>query len=74
MLKRTGCTKVGFAVGLARLRALGGQHRCAIMCAEAIWWRCHRHIIVDYLLAASEPVFHILRPSQVRTRDDSRRR
>ena len=30
------------------------------MCAEAVWWRCHRHIIADYLLAAGEKVFHIL--------------
>jgi uncharacterized protein (DUF488 family) len=50
---------------LARLRALGGQDRCAIMYAEAIWWRCHRHIIVDCLLAACEQVFHIVRLSQV---------
>ena len=30
------------------------------MCAEAVWWRCHRRIIADYLLAAGETVFHIL--------------
>jgi uncharacterized protein (DUF488 family) len=30
------------------------------MCAEAVWWRCHRRIIADYLLAAGESVFHIL--------------
>jgi uncharacterized protein (DUF488 family) len=30
------------------------------MCAEAVWWRCHRRIIADYLIAAGEPVFHIL--------------
>jgi uncharacterized protein (DUF488 family) len=39
-----------FGSGLSRLRELGGQHRCAIMCAEAVWWRCHRRIITDYLL------------------------
>jgi uncharacterized protein (DUF488 family) len=49
-----------FRSGLARLCALGQQHRCAIMCAEAVWWRCHRRIIADYLLAAGETVFHIL--------------
>ena len=54
-----------FAAGLARLRREGGQHRCAIMCAEALWWRCHRRIITDYLLAADEQVSHILGPSQV---------
>jgi uncharacterized protein (DUF488 family) len=54
-----------FAAGLARLRELGGQHRCAIMCAEAVWWRCHRRIITDYLLVVGERVMHILGPSHV---------
>jgi len=49
-----------FHAGLARLRALGGGTRCAIMCAESVWWRCHRRIITDYLLAAGEEVFHIV--------------
>jgi uncharacterized protein (DUF488 family) len=30
------------------------------MCAEAVWWRCHRRIITDYLIAAGDSVFHIL--------------
>ena len=54
-----------FAAGLARLRERGGEHRCAIMCAEAVWWRCHRRIIADYLLAAGEQVKHILGKSHV---------
>ena len=54
-----------FASGLARLREEGSQRRCAIMCAEAVWWRCHRRIITDYLLAAGEQVMHILGTSQV---------
>jgi uncharacterized protein (DUF488 family) len=49
-----------FRAGLVRLRELGSQRRTAIMCAEAVWWRCHRRIIADYLLAAGEAVFHIL--------------
>jgi len=49
-----------FHSGLARLCALGQEQSCAIMCAEAVWWRCHRRIIADYLLAAGETVFHIL--------------
>ena len=56
-----------FSLGLARLRELGAQHRCAIMCAEAVWWRCHRRIIADYLLAAEEEVFHILDRDHVDT-------
>jgi hypothetical protein len=35
------------------------------MCAEAVWWRCHRRIITDYLLAAGEQVMHILGKSHV---------
>lgn len=49
-----------FATGLAHLIAIGEAHRTAIMCAEAVWWRCHRRIIADYLLARGEAVFHIL--------------
>jgi uncharacterized protein (DUF488 family) len=54
-----------FAVGFAQLRDLGNHHCCAIMCAEVLWWRCHRRIIADYLLAAGECVLHILGPGQV---------
>jgi uncharacterized protein (DUF488 family) len=54
-----------FAEGLARLRALGERRRPAIMCSEAVWWRCHRRIIADYLLAAGEEVRHILGPGHV---------
>ncbi len=54
-----------FAAGLARLRDRGSRNRCAIMCAEAVWWRCHRRIITDYLLAAGERVMHILGASHV---------
>jgi uncharacterized protein (DUF488 family) len=55
-----------FHEGLAHLRHLGQTQRCAIMCAETVWWRCHRRIITDYLLAAGETVFHILGPGQVK--------
>ena len=54
-----------FRDGLSRLRQLGHSRRCGIMCAETVWWRCHRRIITDYLLAAGESVFHILGPDQV---------
>jgi uncharacterized protein (DUF488 family) len=54
-----------FRDGLAHLRELGHARRCAIMCAETVWWRCHRRIITDYLLAAGESVFHILGPGHV---------
>jgi uncharacterized protein (DUF488 family) len=54
-----------FHAGLARLRALGQERKCAIMCSEAVWWRCHRRIIADYLIAAGETVFHILSKNRV---------
>jgi uncharacterized protein (DUF488 family) len=54
-----------FATGLAQLRECGAEQRCVIMCAEAVWWRCHRRIIADYLLAAGEQVMHILGKSHV---------
>ena len=54
-----------FSAGLARLRELGTARRCAIMCAEAVWWRCHRRIITDYLISYGDSVMHILGPSQV---------
>ncbi|HEY5897159.1 MAG TPA: DUF488 domain-containing protein [Burkholderiales bacterium] len=49
-----------FAEGLARLRDIGRAAPCAIMCAEALWWRCHRRIIADYLIASGEQVSHIM--------------
>ncbi|MBS0464579.1 MAG: DUF488 domain-containing protein [Proteobacteria bacterium] len=49
-----------FHDGLRELIALGTAHRCAFMCAEVLWWRCHRRIIADYLLVAGERVFHIM--------------
>ena len=38
-----------FAAGLQRLMKLAGQKRSAIMCAEAVPWRCHRSLIADAL-------------------------
>jgi len=54
-----------FRAGLARLRELGRGRRCVIMCAETLWWRCHRRIITDHLLAAGEEVFHLVGPGKV---------
>ncbi len=54
-----------FREGLAELCGLGGTQVCAIMCAEAVWWRCHRRIIADYLLASGRKVFHIMGAGRV---------
>jgi uncharacterized protein (DUF488 family) len=56
----------GFRDGLDILLELGMERRCAIMCAEIVWWRCHRRIVADYLLAAGRTVFHIMGPGQIR--------
>ncbi|MGH7156446.1 MAG: DUF488 family protein, partial [Acetobacteraceae bacterium] len=49
-----------FRAGLEELRSLAEQQRPAIMCAEAVWWRCHRRIITDYLLIGGDEVYHIM--------------
>jgi len=49
-----------FRDALAHLVARGRERRLAMMCAEAVWWRCHRRIIADYLIARDESVFHIM--------------
>lgn len=49
-----------FARGIEELRALASTQRVACMCAERLWWRCHRSLISDYLAAAcGDQVIHI---------------
>src|SRR5574337_366726 len=50
----------GFRDGLERLIAFGRERRLAMMCSEAVWWRCHRRIVADHLLARGETVFHLM--------------
>lgn len=54
-----------FREGLEALLQLAETRRCAIMCAEAVWWRCHRRIIADYLLMEGYPVMHIMGADKV---------
>jgi uncharacterized protein (DUF488 family) len=49
-----------FRDAFAGLLRLAQERTVAVMCAEAVWWRCHRRIIADYLLAAGLEVAHIL--------------
>ena len=50
-----------FRNGIARLVDLASEAGpTAIMCAEAVWWRCHRSLISDYLKAGGVEVIHIL--------------
>ncbi|WP_333618059.1 DUF488 domain-containing protein [Dietzia sp.] len=49
-----------FAAALAELREQGSSSRTVVMCSEAVWWRCHRRIIADHLLARGDDVRHVL--------------
>src|SRR5438270_2362101 len=49
-----------FTAGIERLLHLAKEKPTAIMCAELLWWRCHRSLIADYLKAKGHQVIHIL--------------
>ncbi len=49
-----------FALALNELVERAEQHPVAVMCAEAVWWRCHRRIVADYLVARGRRVDHIM--------------
>jgi uncharacterized protein (DUF488 family) len=49
-----------FKDAVAELETLGSQHRTAFMCSEAVWWRCHRALVADYLKHAGWTVIHIM--------------
>jgi uncharacterized protein (DUF488 family) len=49
-----------FKSGVRELLELAASARVAVMCAEAVWWRCHRSLIADYLKAEGHEVIHIL--------------
>lgn len=51
-------TEEFFAVA-DELAELGGREDIAIMCAEGLWWRCHRSMIADYLVFAGSEVIHL---------------
>jgi len=49
-----------FAEGLNELLEVAGRLRTTLMCAEAVWWRCHRTLIADVLCVRGIEVIHIL--------------
>ncbi|MEM5311140.1 DUF488 domain-containing protein [Paraburkholderia sp. JHI869] len=49
-----------FHAGIDHLVEQGRERCCVVMCSEAGWWRCHRRIIADYLIARGETVLHIM--------------
>jgi len=52
-------TSSAFREGLSELEAIAARAPTAIMCAEMVWWRCHRRIVADHLLAHGVSVVHI---------------
>jgi uncharacterized protein (DUF488 family) len=50
----------GFREGIETLLELAREKRTAVMCAEAVWWRCHRSMIADYLKSIGITVEHIM--------------
>lgn len=55
-----------FQKGIERLLEIASEAGAtAIMCAEAVWWRCHRSLIADYLKARGVQVRHILSANKV---------
>jgi uncharacterized protein (DUF488 family) len=49
-----------FRAGIEKLAELARANRTAVMCAEAVWWKCHRSLISDYFKAAGAEVLHII--------------
>lgn len=49
-----------FREGIDELIGIARKRRTAVMCAEAVWWRCHRSLISDYLKASGVVVEHIV--------------
>ena len=49
-----------FKEGIQELEKISLQQRTAFMCSEAVWWRCHRSMVSDYLKAHGWKVMHIM--------------
>ena len=54
-----------FELARARLMALAGARQTSVMCAEAVWWRCHRRLIADDFVARGWQVLHLMAPGKV---------
>ena len=54
-----------FALARTRLMDLAGARRTSVMCAEAVWWRCHRRLIADDFTARGWRVLHLMAPGKV---------
>jgi uncharacterized protein (DUF488 family) len=56
-----------FHAGLAQLEARARQQPTAVMCAERLWWQCHRRLIADALTVRGWNVVHLLEPGKSHT-------
>ena len=56
-----------FRQGVKRLLEIAAYKRTAIMCAEAVFWRCHRRLVSDFLLANGITVKHIMPSGELHT-------
>lgn len=56
-----------FDTAFRELLDLGQSHRLALMCSEAVWWRCHRRIITDYLIVGGHDVEHLMATGRIET-------
>ncbi len=56
---------VEFREAIGRLMPLAASRRTAVMCAEALWWQCHRFVLADYLKASGVAVHHILSTGKI---------
>jgi uncharacterized protein (DUF488 family) len=53
-----------FASAINNLQIIAGQQPTAYMCSEAVWWRCHRALVSDYLKLKGWKVLHIIDPEK----------
>lgn len=49
-----------FEKAVSKLQAIALKQPTAFMCSEAVWWRCHRSMVSDYLKAKGWTVWHIM--------------
>ena len=53
-----------FSVGISELLRIASGSPTAFMCAESLWWKCHRSLIADFLKSKGHEVIHILKPDK----------
>jgi len=61
-----------FRDGVQELLTIASKSVTAYMCAEALYWRCHRRLLSDYLVAGGAEVLHILGPKSLRSHEMTR--